>query len=330
MWPWWSALALLVSMAATVTTVAFAQSTQPAVAGTQAYPARPIRLVTSNAVGSGSDIVARVLSPKLSEVLGQQIVVDNRSGASGLIAAELVARSAPDGYTIWIVTMTQLISTTVYDRYHLAKGYAPIGFIGGTPFVIATSTSLPVKTTAEFIAFAKAKPGFVMYGSSGTGTSGHLCMELFQSMAGLKLVHVPYKGSMAALTEVMGGQMHSTCFAAPTLSMVSGGQKVRVLGVTTRAVTPLAPGIPTIAEALPGYELLGWYGMLAPPGTPTEIVTRLNREFAKVLGMPDVRERMLGIGAEPAPSSPAEFGAFLKKETERWSKLLKEAGVKAQ
>ncbi len=223
-------LALLMSALA-------AHAAQPVVAGS-AYPLRPIRLVTSTPVGSGSDIVARVLTPKLTEMLGQQIVVDNRSGASGLIAAELVARAAPDGYT--------------------------------------------------------------------------------------------YKGSMAAMTEVMGGQMHSTCTAAPSLSLISSGQKVRVLGVTTRGATPLTPGIVPVADTLPGYELLGWYGMLAPPGTSKELVTWLNQEITRLVSMPEVRDRMLAVGAEPTPSTPAEFGVFLQKETARWGKLLKEAGVKAQ
>ncbi len=293
-----------------------------------AYPVRPIRWVTSTAAGSGSDVVARILSPRLSELLGQQVVVDNRPGASGLIAAELVSRAAPDGYMIWVVTLTQLISTTLYDRFHLARGYVPVGYIGGTPFAIVTSSTLPVKTTAEFIAYAKSKPDFVMYGTGGTGTSAHLCMELFQSMAGVKLVHVPYKASALAMTEVMGGQMHATCTAAPTLSLIAGGQKARVMGVTTRAPTPLAPGLPTIAETLPGYELNGWYGLLTPPNTSQVIITRLNREFTKVVSMPDIRERMLGVGVEPAPSTPAEFSAFLNKETERFSKVLKDAGVK--
>ena len=294
-----------------------------------AYPVRPIRWVTSTAAGSGSDVVARILSPRLSELLGQQVVVDNRPGASGLIAAELVSRAAPDGYTIWVVTLTQLISTTLYDRFHLARGYVPVGYIGGTPFAIVTSSALPVKTTAEFIAYAKSKPDFVMYGTGGTGTSAHLCMELFQSMAGVKLVHVPYKASALAMTEVMGGQMHATCTAAPTLSLIAGGQKARVMGVTTLAPTPLAPGLPTIAETLPGYELNGWYGLLTPPNTSQPIISRLNREFTKLVTMPDIRERMLGVGVEPAPSTPAEFSAFLKKETERFSKVLKDAGVKA-
>jgi tripartite-type tricarboxylate transporter receptor subunit TctC len=306
----------------------FAASICAAQPASQTYPVRPIRLVASNPPGSGSDVVARVIAPRLSELLGQQIVVDNRAGASGLIAAEIVARAAPDGYTIWIVTMTQLISTTMFDRFHLAKGYAPVALFGATPFIIVVGPSLPVKSTADFIAFAKGKPGFVMYGSAGSGTSGHLCMELLQSMTGTKLVHVPYKGSAQALTEVLGGQMHSTCTAAPTVSLVANQPKARVLGVTAPKPTVLAPGLPTIAETLPGFELMGWYGMLAPPGAPKPVVARLNQELVKLVNLPDMRERLLSVGAEPAPLSPEEFGVFLKKETERWSRVLKEAGIK--
>ena len=293
----------------------------------QAYPSRPVRIVASTAVGSGSDVIARVIAPRLTEMLGQQIIVDNRSGATGLIAAELVSRANPDGYTLWIVTQTQLISTTLYDRFHLAKDYVPIGMIAATPFVIVASAALNVKNTAEFIALAKAKPGFVMYGSGGTGSSPHLCMELLASMTGVKLVHVPYKGSMAAMTDLIGGQMHSACTAAPTMSLLVG-QKARVLGVTTRTPTVLAPGVPTIHETVPGYELLGWYGMLAPPNTPPALIARLNQEFTRLVTLPDMRERLIGIGAEPSPSTPEAFGKFLKQETARWSKLLKEAGVK--
>lgn len=293
----------------------------------QSYPVRPIRLVASTATGSGSDIVSRLLAPRVGELLGQQVVVDNRPGASGLIGAELVARAAPDGYTLWIVTQTQLISTTLYDRFHLSKDYAPIGMIGGTPFIIVASNALNVKNIAELIALAKAKPGFVMYGSSGTGSSSHLCFELLQSLAGVKMVHVPYKGSMAAMTDVISGQMHVTCPAAPTAALLAG-QKARVLGVTTRAPTALAPGAPPIAEGLPGYELNGWYGMVTPPGTPSAVTTRLNRVFTQVLNEPALRDKLFGVGVEATPSSPQAFAAFLKQETERWAKLLKEAGIK--
>jgi tripartite-type tricarboxylate transporter receptor subunit TctC len=307
--------------------VVLASGVWPA-AQAQGYPSRPIRLVASTAVGSGSDVVSRLLAPRLTEVLGQQVIVDNRPGASGLMAAEVAARAAPDGYTLWMVTQTQLISTTLFDRFHLQKDYEPIGMLGGTPFVIVASNTLNVKSIAELIALAKAKPGFVMYGSSGTGTSGHLCLELFQALAGVKLVHVPYKGSMMALTEVMGGQMHVTCPAAPSVSLIAGGQKVRMLGVTTSVPTALAPGVPTVAEALPGYELNGWYGMLAPPGTPKALALRLNQAFTKIVNEPAMRDRLLSVGVEATPSPPEPFAAFLSKEHERWAKLLKEAGIK--
>ena len=296
----------------------------------QQFPSRPIRMVVSGVAGSGSDVVGRVIAPRLTEVMGQQVIVDNRSGASGLIAAELIARANPDGHTVWIVTMTQLISTTLYDRHHLSRDYVPVGMMGGTPFVIVVNSGLNVKTMAEFIALAKSKPGQMMYGSSGTGTSGHLCMELLQSMSGVKFVHVPYKGSTNALTDVIAGQMPSTCFAAPTMSLITGNQKVRVLATTTRTATALAPGLPTVAEAVPGYELNSWYGMLAPPGTPRAPINRINQDITRVVTEPATRERLLAVGMEATPSPPEAFGEFLKRETARWSKVLKEAGIKPQ
>lgn len=292
----------------------------------QPYPTRPIRLIVAVAAGGGSDVVSRLIAPRLSEVLGQQVVVDNRGGASGLIGSELAVRAAPDGYTLLIVTQTHLISTTLHDRFHLAKEYTSIGMVGGTPFVLLASNALNIKNVNELIALAKAKPGFVMFGTSGSGTSSHLCLELLQSLGGIKLMHVSYKGSMAAITDMMGGQIHLTCPAIPSLSLVAG--KVRVLGVTTRAPSALAPGIPTIADGLPGYELNGWYGMLAPPGLSPALVTRLNRAFTQVLSEPAIREKLFGIGVEATPSSPEAFSTFLRNETARWSKLLKEAGIK--
>jgi tripartite-type tricarboxylate transporter receptor subunit TctC len=317
----------LMAILLAATAVAAAQPTSADAA--QAFPTRPVRLVSAGVVGSGSDVVARVLSAKLTDVLGQQVVVDNRSGGSGLIGAELVARAAPDGHTLWLATMTQLISTTLYQRLMLTKEFAPVGMVASTPFVIVASPSLPVKSTAELIAFAKAKPNYVMYGSSGTGTTAHLCMVLFETVAGIQLVHVPYKGAAVAMTDLMGGQMHTTCAAAPTMSLYAQSGKVRPLGVTTLGPSKLAPSIPPIADALPGFELIGWYGVLAPLNMPKEIIHKLNEEFTRIVGMPEMRERLIAVGAEPAPTTPAAFGTFLQKETERWTKLLKEAGIKA-
>ncbi len=294
----------------------------------QKFPSRPIRMITATTVGSGPDVIARLLAARLTESLGQQIVVDNRAGASGLIGAELVARAAPDGHTLWMATMTQLISTTLYQRFVMSKEFAPVGQVASTPFVIAVSASLPIKSIAELIAYSKARPGQVLYGSGGQGTPPHLCMELFKSMTGADLGHVPYKGSVIALTDMMGGQMHSTCAAAPTASSFIQSGKVRVLGVTTRTPTRLAPGVRPIIETVPGYELTGWYGLLAPLNTPKAIVERINQEIAKALKIPEMQERLIGVGAEAAHTSPTEFGAFLQRETVRWSKVLKDADIK--
>jgi tripartite-type tricarboxylate transporter receptor subunit TctC len=315
------------SVLACATTLAFSAATS-AGAAEQPYPVKPIRMMTASTIGSGPDVIARLLGTRLTDLWGQQVVVDNRAGASGLIGAELVAKSAPDGHTLWMATMTQLISTTMYQRYMMTKDFLPVGMVGSTPFVIAISSTLPVKNMAEFIAYAKARPGQVMYGSGGQGSTPHLCMELLQNLAGIKLAHVPYKGSVIALTDMMGGQMHSSCAAAPALPPFVQGGKVRSLAVTTRAPTQLAPGLPPVAEAVPGYELVGWYGVLAPLGTPKAVIEKINKGLAEILRIPDVQARLVSVGAEAAHSSPAEFGAFLQRETARWDKVLRDANIK--
>ncbi len=213
-------------------------------ANAQTFPSRPIRMITATTAGSGPDVIARLLAQRLTESLGQQVVVDNRAGASGLIGAELVARAAPDGHTLWMATMTQLISTTLYQRFVLSKEFAPVGQVASTPFVIAVGSTMPIKSIAELIAYAKARPGHLLYGSGGQGTTPHLCMELFMSMSGTNMLHVPYKGSVLAFTDMMAGQVHATCAAAPTAAAAISTGKIRVLGVTTRVPTNLAPGAP--------------------------------------------------------------------------------------
>jgi tripartite-type tricarboxylate transporter receptor subunit TctC len=297
----------------------------PAVA--QKFPSKPVRMVIATTVGSGPDVIARLLGTRLTELWGQQIVVDNRAGASGLIGAELVARAAPDGHTLWMATMTQLISTTLYQRLLMAQEFAPVGMVGSTPYVIAVNTGLPAKSIAELIAYTKSRPGQVLYGSAGQGTTPHLCMELFMSMSGTKLMQVPYKGSVPALTDMMGGAIQVTCAAAPAMPVFVQSGKVRVLGVTTRAPTGLAPGVAPIAEAVPGFELIGWYGVLAPKGTPRALIQRINQDLAKVLAIPDVQEKMIAVGAEAVHTTPEDYGAFLRRETERWANVLKGAGI---
>ena len=293
----------------------------------EVYPSKPVRMMTATTIGSGPDVVARLLGTRLAEIWGQQIVVDNRAGASGLIGAELAANAAPDGYTLWMATMTQLISTTLFQKYMMTRDFDAVGLVASTPFVISVSSTLPVKSIAEFVAYAKARPGQVMYGSGGQGSTPHLCMELFQALAGIKLEHVPYKGSVIALTDMMGGQMHATCAAAPAMPPFLQSGKVRALGVTTREPTALAPGLAPVADDVPGYELVGWYGVLAPRGTPKEIIARINAGLAEALRSPDIQARLLTVGAEAAHSSAATFTAFLQKETARWTRVLHDANI---
>ena len=319
----------VISAAATAL-VSCAPGVPNAQAAGEVYPARPIRLVTPTAAGSGSDVVARIISGKLSEALGRQIVVDNRAGVSGLLAAELVAKAAPDGYTLGMVTLTQLMATVLYQRFLMDREFVPVARVGSTPFVIVASPSLPVKTIPELIAYAKARPGQVLYASGGQGSTPHLCTEMFNSMAGVDLVHVPYKSSIFAITELASGQVHILCSAIPTLHAAIQGGKARPLGVTSREPSKLAPGVPAISATVPGFDMDGWYGIIAPLGTPKDIVAKLNAAFTQVVKTPEVQERLLGVGAETLTSTPAEFGAFLKNETQRWTKVMREAGIKPQ
>jgi tripartite-type tricarboxylate transporter receptor subunit TctC len=294
----------------------------------ETYPAKPIRIVIATTVGSGPDILARQIGAKLTQAWGQQVVIDPRAGASGMIGAELTANAAPDGYTLWMATMSHVIATTMYQRLLLARDFAPIAQVASTPYVIAINAAVPANSIAELIAYAKARPGQVLYGSAGQGSTPHLCMELFKSMSGTDLGHVPYKGAAPALTDLMAGQVQVSCVAAPAVQSFARSGKVRSLGVTTRQRTPLAPDVPTVAEAVPGYELVGWYGLLAPLGTRKAIVNRINAEINRALKTPEVQERLVAVGAEAVASTPENFGKFLQEETLRWGKVLKDAGIK--
>lgn len=296
----------------------------------QDFPTRPIRLLTATAAGSGSDVVARIIGGKLTEVLGKQIVVDNRAGVNGLIAAEILARASPDGYTLGIVTLTQLLSTVLYQRFPMDKEFTPVSRVGSTPFVIAASPKLPVKTIAELIAHAKARPGQVLYASGGQGAIGHLCMEVFQSAAGVHLMHVPYKSSILAVTDLAGGQVQLLCSAVPTLHATLQSAKARAIAITSRGPSNLAPGVPTVMATVPGVEMDGWYGIIAPLGTPKDIVAKLNGAIAQVMSQSEIHERLLTVGAEAVTSTPAAFGDFLRSEMQRWGKVMRDAGIKPQ
>lgn len=299
----------------------------------QNYPARPVRLIVPSSPGGGTDISARIIAPRLSEYLGQQVVVENRPGAGTMIGGEAAARSAPDGYTLLMGISTLAINPAIYKKvpYDALKDFAPVSQAVALPNVLVAHPSLPVKTVKELVAFARARPGQINFASAGLGTSPHLSVELFLSMTGLKMVHVPYKGSGPGVTDLVAGHvplmMPNMLSALPHIK--SG--RLRALGVTSAKRASRASDIPTIAEAgVPGYEAVQWYGVLAPAGTPRPIITRLHAEVVRVLQQSDIKERFLSDGAEAVGSSPEEFAAFIRAETGKWAKVIKDAGLRPE
>jgi tripartite-type tricarboxylate transporter receptor subunit TctC len=304
-----------------------AQGAQGTSAGEPAYPVRPVRLVIANTPGSAPDAVGRMIGAKLGEAWGQQVVVDNRPGATGLIAAEVTANAPPDGYTLWLPTMTQLIATLQAQRLMLERDFAPVALVATTPFVIVVDASLPVKSIADWIAYAKGRPGQLFFGSEGQWGSTHLCMEFLNARAGIKVDHVPYKGTALVMQDLIGGRIQAYCPAAPSLPAVVQTGKVRALAVTYPKPTPLAPGLPPVADTIPGFELFGWYSLEAPRRTPQRVTEKISADLAKALKHPQLREQLNKIGAEAAGTSPAELGRFLHDQTARWGKILREGGA---
>lgn len=295
-------------------------------AGESWAPNRPVRLIISNLPGSAPDVIGRFISAGLTEVWGQQVVADNRAGATGLIAAETVARAAPDGYTLWLTTMTQLIATLQAQKNLLARDFVPVSLAASTPFVIVVPASLPVKTLSEWFAYARARPGKLSYGSNGTWGSSHLCMEAINKQVGIDVAHISYKGSTLAMNDLVAGRIEAYCPAAPNLGPAMQTGRVRALAMTYLKPTRLAPGLPPVAETVPGFELLGWYGVQMPPKTPKHIVAAVHAALVRVLKQPDVMDKLVAVGAESVASTPEHFAAFLQRETARWDKVLKEGG----
>ena len=295
-------------------------------AAAQAYPQRPVRMIIANGAGSAPDVIGRLLAAKLAESWSQPIIVDNRPGATGLIATELTARSAPDGHTMFLSTMTNLIAMLMYQKYMLATELGAVTLVGTTPFAIVVGANTPVKNIAEWIAYARARPGQLRYGSAGNWGSSHLCMENFNALNGLKMTHVPYANTVHTMTDIIAGNIHVYCPAVPSLPAFVG--KIKVLGVTYREPTKLLPGVPPVADTVPGFELYGWYGMNVSLKTAPEVIKRINAGLVKALRDPQLQERMLTVGAEAVGSTPAEFTAFLNRNTEQWTKVLKESGAK--
>ncbi|HEX9397944.1 MAG TPA: tripartite tricarboxylate transporter substrate binding protein [Burkholderiales bacterium] len=300
----------------------------------QPYPSRPLRMLVGFAPGGANDILARIVAQRLSESLGQPVVVENRPGNSGLIAAEMLAKAAPDGLTLMLgSTGTQTMAPHLAAKlpFDGLNAFAPISLIGTAPSALVVRSALPAQSVAELIALAKAQPGRLTYASSGSGTTLHLGGELFRIMAGVELVHVPYKGNAPALNDILGGQVDMMFSALPPLLPLARAGKLRILGVAAAERHRSAPEIPTVAEqGLPGYESGTWYGVLATSGTPREIVERLSTEVRNALADTRLREAVLAQGVDPRPTTPAEFRALFVAEYARWGKLIREAGIKAE
>ncbi|MEA2907324.1 MAG: hypothetical protein QOC56_360 [Alphaproteobacteria bacterium] len=302
-------------------------------AAAQPWPARPVRIVVPSPPAGGTDIVARVLADHFSRAFGQQFFVENRPGAGNMIGIESVARAAPDGYTFLMTASTLSLNSVLYKKvsYDPVKDFAPIMQVASAPNVLIVNPKVPVTTLADFIALAKTKPGELTYGTPGIGTSPHMCMELLMSLAGIKVQHIPYRGTVPAMTDVMSGQitgMFSTALSARP--QIDAGN-VRALGLSSRKHSEALPNVLPIAEAgVPGYEATQWYGMAAPAGTPADIIARIHAEAVKALKSPDVKEKLATDGAEPIGGTPAEFAALIKDELEKWTKVAKAAGIEPQ
>jgi len=313
-------------------TVALAIFMAASAASAQNYPSRPIRIVVPYPPGGGTDVVARTVAQKLTELLGQPVIVDNRAGANGIIGSDVVAKAPADGYTVLIAIATHAINPTLYAKlpYNTAD-LAPVSLLAEYPFVITVHPSLPVKTIRELIAFAKSRPNQLSYASSGNGSGPHLGMELFKSMAGIDMVHVPYKGAGQAMTDLISGQVEVFLnnFLAG-MPMIKAG-KLRALAVTSRQRSGAAPGLPTVAEAgVPGYAVTGWYGMLVPAATPAPVVRALHDGTVKALKSKDVSERLANEAAVIVAGTPQQFADFLKTEIDKWASVISKARVRPE
>ena len=303
----------------------------------QAYPARPVRLVVPYPPGGPTDVLARIVAVKLSEALAQPFGIDNKAGASGMIGAAEVAKAAPDGYTLLGNASIHVINPSLYAKsaFDAIADFTPITQLAGVPLILVVNNELPVKNVRELIAYARAHPGKLNFASSGNAAAPHLAGESFKLASGIQMQHVPYKGSAPALTDLIGGQVQLMFDSMPSAMPHVKAGKLRPLGVTTLRRSAALPDLPTVAEAavaearLAGFDISTWYGLWAPKNTPREIVERLAAETAKILKLPDVRERYAALGAEPVGSTPDEFAAYCRSELAKWAKVVKESGAKA-
>ena len=302
------------------------------VAWAQTYPTRPVRLIVPVAPAGASDITARLIGQWLSERLGQPFIIENRPGAGNSIGTEAVVRAPADGYTLLLVGGFNAVNATFYDKlnYNFIRDIAPVASIVRTPFVMVVNPSVPAKSVPEFIAYAKANPGRITFGSAGIGGSNHLAGELFKFMAGVNMVHVPYRGIAPALNDLLGGQVQVTFASMPSsIEYISAG-RLRALAVTTVSRAEALQDIPTVGEFVPGYEASAWFGIGAPKATPAEIIEKLNKEVNAALADPRMKARIVDLGGDVLALSPADFGKLIAEETAKWAKVVKFSGVKAE
>ena len=295
------------------------------------YPVKPVRMLVGFVPGGFTDLAGRIVGQKLAEALGQQVIVENRTGANGFIASDLTAKSAPDGYTIFMSSAGLTTNPILQDKTQRdpLKEFSALSLVAAIPNILVVHPGVPVKTVKELLALARSRPDTLTQASSGTGSPGHLSGELLQQMTKVRFLHVPYKGSGAALIDLLGGHVD---LSVPTISAalphVKSG-KLRTLGITSATRSPLLPEVVTISEAgVPGYEVVGWYGLVGPAGMPKDVITRLSSEVARILKLPDVREKMLNEGAEPVGNTPEEFAAFLAEDLRKWTKVIKAANIR--
>jgi tripartite-type tricarboxylate transporter receptor subunit TctC len=299
-------------------------------AAAQAYPARPVTIIVAYPPGGQNDVAARIVAQSMATSLKQPVIVDNRAGAGGIIGAQHVAKAPADGYTFLLAAINHSILTTLKPNmpYELERDFVPAGMVAAFPIILVTNPSLPVKSVQELIAYAKANPNKLTYGSSGSGGGTHLAAELFCSMAGVKMLHVPYKGSAPAMTDLLGGHVQLMFADSPSAIPHIKSGKLRPLGISSRQRSALIPELPTIAEAgVAGYESNSWVGLVAPAGTPSDIVSKVNAALVESLNDPTVKGKLLDIGGEPMPGKPDQFGRFISAETGKWARIIKEAKI---
>ena len=315
----------------------FALAGMVAVAGgsafAQAYPVKPIRMIVPFPPGGTTDLLARTLGPRLSESLGEQVVVENRAGATGNIGADVAAKSAPDGYTLLIGQASNIaINITLMGRllpYDPVKDFAPVTLLASTPNVLVVHPSLPVHSVRDLIALAKSKPGAINYATSGNGSPGHFCAELLKKLAGIDMVHIPYKGAGPALIDVVGGHASLYFTSMPSAQPFVPSGRLRVVAQTSATRSPSMPDLPTVAEAgFPGYDITSWWGVLTPTGVPKDIASRLHTEIVRILNTAEVKERLAGMGTDVVSNTPEQFSAYIKAEIAKWARMIKDTGIK--